>query len=488
MSAAPTGANVYSGHVAQGVRFGNYELRALLGTGGMARVYRAVRKGPMGFEKEVAVKVLDPKATATEGQITALTDEARLGGLLRHPNIVATDELGQVGPNYYIAMELVDGWPLEWLLKEHANRRVPVPRAIIIEVLGAVCDGLAYAHALQARGGQALGLVHRDIKPGNVMIGRDGAVKIMDFGIAKATTNKYATAEQSTRGTPLFMSPEQVMGKAIDRRSDIFAMGSMLGEMVTLRPTFQGDEVIAILRAVLDVDIDEARARVEQIFPDVLPIFLRCMEKDPAERYPDAAALARDLRAVGERLPAGASVKSWAAQFAHLLGASKTGELGEHLPAGLAQQHTRDPDIDKDAHTVELESIRPAAGPPSFEMPLGPTAGPARGRPTPSPPPRIPPPKTAPNLAPPPSVWAERKLPERPKSRPVARVPVRSDARPKPKRASWQRKAARRAVATRLAIWAVIAVTLLWGLRFLEGPIGETAKTIWNDLVARLGG
>ena len=193
--------------MSEGVRFGSYELRALLGTGGMARVYRAVRTGPMGFEKEVAVKILDPRATATQDQITALTDEARLGGLLRHPNIVATDELGQVGPNYYIAMELVDGWPLERLLKEHATRRVPIPRTIIVEVMALICDGLAYAHALTDRAGEPLQLVHRDMKPGNVMISRTGEVKIMDFGIAKATTNKYATAEQSTRGNTAEIVP-----------------------------------------------------------------------------------------------------------------------------------------------------------------------------------------------------------------------------------------------------------------------------------------
>ena len=401
----------YSGAVAEGVRFGSYELRALLGTGGMARVYRAVRTGPLGFEKEVAVKVLDPQATATEGQITSLTDEARLGGLLRHQNIVATDELGQVGPNYYIAMELVDGWPLERLLKEHATRRVPVPRTIIIEVMAAICDGLAYAHALTDRQGQPLGLVHRDMKPGNVMIGRNGDIKIMDFGIAKATTNKYATAEQSTRGTPLFMSPEQVMGGALDGRSDLFALGSVLAEMVTLRPTFAGDEVISILRAVLDVDIAATSERIRSLFPDVLPIFERCMEKEPADRYRDAGALAAELRAVGSRLPEGVSLRRWVDQFAPMIPLARTGELGSVLPVGMAARSgPLDPSIDRDAHTLELDALEDSDGPPSFEMPLGPKAGPSRGAPTPSGASRIPP-RTAPNLAPPPAAWASRQLP-----------------------------------------------------------------------------
>ncbi len=401
----------YHEGVAEGVRFGGYELRALLGTGGMARVYRAVRTGPLGFEKEVAVKVLDPQATSTEDQITSLTDEARLGGLLRHQNIVATDELGQVGPNYYIAMELVDGWPLERLLKEHATRRVPVPRTIVIEVMAAICDGLAYAHALTDRSGKSLGLVHRDMKPGNVMIGRAGEVKIMDFGIAKATTNKYATAEQSTRGTPLFMSPEQVMGGELDGRSDLFALGSVLAEMVTLRPTFAGDEVIAILRAVLDVDIEETKERIRNLFPEVRPIFARCMETEPDDRYPDAAALAKELRAVGANLPEGITVRRWVDQFGPMIPAAQTGELGAVLPAGLkVELMGLDPSIDREASTLDLDAMEGPQGPPSFEMPLGPSAGPVRGAPTPSTASPLPP-LTAPNLAPPPAAWASKQLP-----------------------------------------------------------------------------
>ena len=542
----------------------------MLGTGGMARVYRAVRTGPMGFEKEVAVKILDPRATATQDQITALTDEARLGGLLRHPNIVATDELGQVGPNYYIAMELVDGWPLERLLKEHATRRVPIPRTIIVEVMALICDGLAYAHALTDRAGEPLQLVHRDMKPGNVMISRTGEVKIMDFGIAKATTNKYATAEQSTRGTPLFMSPEQVMGGDLDGRSDLFAMGSVLNEMVTLRPTFAGDEVISILRAVLDVDVGSARERLQAQFPQVLPIFSRCLEKDPANRYPDAGTLARELRAVGETLPKGVSVRRWVDQFGPILPTARTGELGSVLPSGLESAGPdRDPDLDLDAGTLELDVLDAPQGPPSFEMPLGPAAGPSRGRPTPSSSPAVGPKRTAPNLAPPPSVWSGRQLadarpaspapspgprpaggwtpniggtgksaysepdhnhlPEayrqprsgptpppvsapspvpgpvtaprsqagshrwdrpkqaiKPKPRPrPAPPPARTPARKRSRtdtRTAWQKRAMRRAALTRLATWLGVGLAILYGLRFLQGPIGATAKAIWAGI------
>jgi eukaryotic-like serine/threonine-protein kinase len=554
----------YHEGVAEGVRFGSYELRALLGTGGMARVYRAVRTGPLGFEKEVAVKVLDPQATSTEDRVTSLTDEARLGGLLRHQNIVATDELGQVGPNYYIAMELVDGWPLERLLKEHATRRVPVPRAIIIEVMASICDGLSYAHALTDRKGEPLGLVHRDMKPGNVMIGRSGEVKIMDFGIAKATTNKYATAEQSTRGTPLFMSPEQVMGGDLDGRSDLFALGSMLGEMVTLQPTFGGDEVIAILRAVLDVDITATKERILKLFPEVLPIFVRCMEVRPADRYPDAAALAMELRAVGASLPEGIKVRRWVDQFGPILPAAQTGELGAVLPAGLKiELMGLDPSVDREAITLAPEDLQGPQGPPSFEMPLGPAAGPVRGTPTPSRASPLPP-LTAPNLAPPPAAWASKQLPpskraaepvasalgtpapwspnvhgagqkaygpgpkptagppdgrpppqlvpsrteptpapdwnkpteghrwdqakpikekKKPRPAPVARPTGHSPRRPRAgKRATWQKRAAQRAAITRLATWAAIGLTILWGLKFIEGPIGETATGIWNGI------
>ena len=502
-----------------GVRFGNYELRALLGVGGMARVYRAVRVGPMGFSKEVALKVLDPSATATEGQIASLTDEARLGGLLRHPNIVATDELGQVGAHYYIAMELVEGWPLDALLAEHRRRRTAVPRAVVLEILARLCDALSYAHALHSRDGRPLGLVHRDMKPGNVMIGREGAVKILDFGIAKAATNLYATQAQSTRGTPLFMSPEQVMGRVIDGRSDIFSLGGILHELVALRPTWEGTDIIAIMRAVLDVDAGPAMERVQRLWPELLPVFQRCLALAAEDRYPDTATLRSDLDALAGRIPDGISVATWVGQLAPSLAVARTGELGEVVPAGASVQV--DPrglsDAELGAETLDLDAIAPDPV-VSFEMPLGPLAGPSRGVPSPTPaavkiptgrPPMRPMGPAARNLASSDGWNPELLVPiaeVRQASRPAARAPVRAPspspprnveppARPATPRArppqaghrtSWQKAAKRRAVGSRLFGAAFVVIVGLYAATWLPGDLGARATEIWESLRAQL--
>ena len=153
------------------VPFGPFRLLNLLGQGGMGRVYRAVRYGPEGGEEELALKILDRRATSTRSQVRALVDEVRLGQLLRHPNIVRTDELRKVGDSYCIAMEFVDGWPLDRLVELHRTQGQPIPLVTALELMLGIGDGLTYAHNLKDEDGQALGLVHRDLKPGNVMIG-----------------------------------------------------------------------------------------------------------------------------------------------------------------------------------------------------------------------------------------------------------------------------------------------------------------------------
>ncbi len=468
------------------VRFGSYELLSLLGKGGMARVFRAARSGPHGFSKEVALKVLDPTATATPDQIAGLTDEARLGGLLRHQNIVATDELGQVGPYYYIAMELVDGWPLDRLLEAHRERGVPVPRSVILDVLIEVCTGLAYAHELTGPDGAPLGLVHRDMKPGNIMISRRGEVKIMDFGIAKATTNIYMTQAQTTRGTPLFMSPEQVMGQPVDARSDLFSLGGVLCELCTLAPTFDGQDVVPVLRAVLAVEIGPAIDRIRAAFPQILPIFLRCMQELPDERYPNARAVRRDLEALRDRLEPGLPVERWVKQLAPGLKVTQTGELGDVLPGGLALPSAPGRDGGVDTISLPHEAVADVAS--SFEMPLGPGAPPPRGVPHVSGPVDRQVMPSAPNLAAvPPRVAARPSAPPRP-----APLAGRAHTPPAPKRRpspsaqrapTWQRRAARKAAMTRLLTLAAVALAALFLGTFAPGPWGDFARSTWGELV-----
>ena len=312
------------------VPFGRYRLLNLLGEGGMAKVYRAVLSGPMGFEKEVALKALDRKLTEDERVVKALINEARLGGQLRHKNIVEIYEFNQVHGNYFMAMEYVNGWTLDTVLRRCRIRSEFLPGTVVVEILGHICRGLDYAHSLINKEGQPLNLVHRDLKPGNLILSRSGDVKIMDFGIAKADTNLYkTTAADVTKGTPIYMSPEQVTGSTLDLRSDLFSLGSILHEMVTLQVPFMGDNLLAIMHAILSAEIVEARARVKKLEPALEPVLARCMARDRDVRYQSAKELGQALRAARRDLKPGPSLDEWIEDLgAELPPATSTGEFG----------------------------------------------------------------------------------------------------------------------------------------------------------------
>jgi formylglycine-generating enzyme required for sulfatase activity/serine/threonine protein kinase len=334
--------------------FGRYKILNLLGKGGTARVYRAVRSGQMGFGKEVALKVIDPEATADEEAALSLVNEARLGGLLRHRNIVEIDDFEQVDGTFYIAMEFIDGWALEKVLTVLKNHKKMVPPTIVLTIMGEICAGLHYAHDRKDRDGSSLNIIHRDLKPGNVMVSRSGEVKIADFGTAKAATNVKKTAVGFTRGTPAYMSPEQVAGEPLDRRSDIFALGAILYELVTLRMAFPGENMFAVMRRVLDGDTEEAKAKMAEISPDLARVMGRCMSPEVSERYQTAKEVADDLAAIAKTLKPGPAIGPWLSEVMADMPSTRTGEFGGDLVANLraAAAQIRQP-VDVRAQTIQ---------------------------------------------------------------------------------------------------------------------------------------
>ena len=266
--------------------FGRYKLVSLLGEGGMAKVYLAVLSGPMGFEKEVALKKIDSRLTADDRFVKALINEARLGGQLRHKNIVEVYEFNQVGEDYYLAMEYVDGWTLDTLVRNCRNAGKSVPPHVVIQFAMHICRGLDYAHSLVAKDGAPMNLVHRDLKPANVIVSRTGEAKIMDFGIAKADSNLYkTTAADITKGTPIYMSPEQVTGSSkLSGRSDIFSMGSIIHELLCLDVIFHGDNLLAIMHKVLQADIRDALKTIGERVPGLDVVVKKAMAKKPELR------------------------------------------------------------------------------------------------------------------------------------------------------------------------------------------------------------
>jgi len=294
------------------VDFGRYTLTGLLGEGGMARVFRAELQGPEGFRKAAAVKIVRA-AVAAKGETLrqSLINEARLGGLLQHPNVVNTYDFGEVDGLPYIAMEYIRGLPLDDVL--HAVR--PLPPEVAVELSAQICAGLDHAHNLEDSAVDAQ-LVHRDLKPSNVIISRDGLAKVMDFGIAKATAIAEGNTETGmTKGTPAYMSPEQVGGEALDPRSDLFAVGSIVYELVTGKRLFDGDSIMSVLMGVIRVEqkIEELGvvAELDARAPGLGPVVARCLRRDPTERWDDAADLEHQLKLVARALPPPPNLKRW---------------------------------------------------------------------------------------------------------------------------------------------------------------------------------
>jgi serine/threonine-protein kinase len=277
--------------------FGDYRLTHLLGKGGMASVYRAVRSGPMGFAKQVAIKRLHSSLTRDSAILKALVNEARIGGQLKHPNIVEIYEFNRVGDTYFLAMEFVDGWTLDRVLHLSRKYKKPLPQEVVLDMAIQICDGLHYAHTIESLDGTEVHLVHRDLKPANIILSRDGATKIMDFGIAKADTNLFKTTMvDTTKGTPHYMSPEQVGGDPnLGPTSDIFALGSLLYELSTDKILFTGDSLASVLFAVSRAEVAEQIDEVEGKMPGLGEIVRRCVHREPTDRYPSAKALKEAL-------------------------------------------------------------------------------------------------------------------------------------------------------------------------------------------------
>ncbi len=281
------------------IRFGSYILVSILGEGGMARVYRAVREGPMGFRKELAIKRIKTDLTRDDERLVkAMINEARLGGQLKHPNVVDIYEFAAVGDQYYITMEFVDGWTLDALLEGAAIRDVHLPVGVCLDAVLQVCAGLAYAHTQTAADGSPLNLVHRDLKPANIIVSRAGQAKIMDFGIARSDDATYRTqATGVVKGTPRFMSPEQLQTPGdIDQRSDLFAVGGILYQALTGEALLGGPTVEALIWEIISGSFRGRLVRAEERIPGSGAILERCLDPDRDRRYTNAAELAEDLR------------------------------------------------------------------------------------------------------------------------------------------------------------------------------------------------
>jgi serine/threonine-protein kinase len=276
-------------HSVLGNSFGKYRLIAELGRGGMATVYLAASGGPGGFNKLSVLKLL--RVQEQDG-VELFLEEARLAAQLNHPNVVQTYEVGKVGAQYFIAMEFIDGPALNRL-----RRRVPVPLPIGLHVVSGVLEGLRYAHALRGYDGSALGLVHRDLSPQNVLVTYEGDCKIVDFGIAKALDSPPVTGEGLFRGKLTYMPPEQARGGHVDQRADVFAVGVLLFETLSGRRLWQGDSELVVMQRLLSGDVPRLEGHLPEVSSELLDLCHWALAPEPELRCPSAEALHLGLEA-----------------------------------------------------------------------------------------------------------------------------------------------------------------------------------------------
>jgi beta-lactam-binding protein with PASTA domain/predicted Ser/Thr protein kinase len=265
-----------------------YEIQSVLGQGGMAKVFKGHDRV---LGRDVAVKVLSPQFAGDDQFVTRFRREAQAAAALNHPNIVSVFDTGSQGDVHYIVMEYVEGRTLRDAIRAEG----PLHPDRAAEISLAVAKALSSAH-------QA-GLVHRDIKPGNIMLTSNGEVKVMDFGIARTATGDTLTQTAAVLGTASYLSPEQAQGEPVDARSDIYSLGCVLYEMLTVRPPFSGDSPVAIAyKHVRDDPVPPSRLNTD-VPADLESVVLKAMAKNPENRYQTADELRQDLERVLQGLP-----------------------------------------------------------------------------------------------------------------------------------------------------------------------------------------
>jgi TonB family protein len=281
-----------------GTRFGQYVLVEKIATGGMAEVWKARMRGVEGFQKIVAIKKILPHLSDNQEFVDMFIDEAKFAAQLNHNNIIHIYDLGKIVNSYYIAMEYVEGHDLKSILRQGVERDQPLAPEIALFIASKIASALDYAHRKRDFDEKEMGLVHRDVSPQNVLVSYDGDIKLCDFGIAKAVSKASHTQSGALKGKLQYMSPEQAWGTRVDRRSDIFALGAVLYEMLTGRKLFTGDNEMSILEQVREATIVKPSEINDEISPEIEGIVLKALRKDPESRYQTAGEMARDLDAI----------------------------------------------------------------------------------------------------------------------------------------------------------------------------------------------
>ncbi|HEU5059464.1 MAG TPA: protein kinase [Kofleriaceae bacterium] len=349
-----------------GERLGKYDILALLAIGGTAEIYLARIAGEAGFEKYVVVKCLLDHLADDADFVRMFLDEARLGAQLDHSNIVQTLELGQHNGRYYMVMEHLAGMSLAQLARK-THERVPtgvLPVEIVLGLAAQACSGLHYAHQRSGTDGKQLNVVHRDVSPQNLVVTFEGVLKIVDFGIAKADQRQTHTRSGTIKGKFAYMSPEQCLAEPIDRRTDVFALGTVVHELLTARRLFKRTNTYETYQAILKGNVPPPSRYNREVDADLDKVVLRALAYQKEERYPNAEALGEAM--LGWLHKRGKAMSATdVARYVERVCAQEVEEHAEHMRELISGRQNTRTDLlrwDQDAEASE-ESLSLGAAP-----------------------------------------------------------------------------------------------------------------------------
>jgi serine/threonine protein kinase len=324
--------------------------------GGMAEIFLALQLGEEGFQKPVVLKRILPALAADPSFVRMLVDEAHIASTLNHSNLVQVLDLGKSGDQYFLVLELVDGWSLEQVRRRAQKAKLKLPLPLSLSIVGALCRGLAYVHT-RTRNGKPLGIIHRDVTPQNVLLSREGEVKLADFGIAKAVGKSEKSATGVIKGKFAYMSPEQSMGAALDARSDLFSVGTLLYLITTGRKPFDGATDLDVLIQVRRARYEKPSTIVKDFNSDVERFVARALRVDVSRRWQSAEQMADRIDAILVKLgqPNGpAPLKRWLETLSARDGAKPPAEAPQAPDASIA--------IELGSLDLELQEVSPEPG------------------------------------------------------------------------------------------------------------------------------
>ncbi len=350
-----------------------YRITERVAAGGMAEVFRGVAESMRGFKKNVAIKRILPALTKNKKFVAMFLDEARLSLSLQHANIVQVFDIGHTEDTYFIVMEYVDGVDLKAILdwRRRIGKRVPVAHSLY--VIMEICKGISYAHELTNQENDApLGIVHRDISPPNVLMSKQGEIKVVDFGLAKATSQVEITDPGVVKGKMSYLSPEAARGEEVDSRADIFAVGILLYEMLTGKRLFYGETDYQTVELVRNAKVPPLRPQNPQVEPELEDIVRKALAKRKEDRFQSAT----DLQDALAQYSYSRGLKVISRDIAELVrqclddkrmqsGEGKRPSIAEHILQGELVKFTSVDFEDQGAQPLTADELAPRAETPA---------------------------------------------------------------------------------------------------------------------------